>query len=238
MLDVAKAQTPDDAVFQMQKRLRDQDSRHPEKMDLQWVDVNLDPDSMEVDLSVFKETLGLDGESLISATFKMSDEIKDGRLSDEIFKHGTSEMGELAIEIAIENGTSYKEPGADGMVGEAVDVIICMLDLIRKKAPHLTEADLVRIAQPKLEKWKRKVIPQEISIRFEQGTYRDPWSHETLTDCWVARDPRGAVVGIAKQSSDLESQFDLVKVLPSPQAPAARPAGIMTRLRQVFRGTS
>jgi hypothetical protein len=124
------------------------------------------------------------------------------------------------------------------VVGEAVDVIICMLDMIRKKAPHLTEADLVRIARPKLEKWKRKVIPQEISIRFEQGTYRDPWSHETLTDCWVARDPRGAVVGIAQQSSDLESRFDLVKVLPSPQVPSARPAGIMTRLRRAFRRAS
>ena len=152
------------------------------------------------------------GGSLISEAFKMSDRIRDGRLASDIFEHCASEMGELAIEMAIEDGTSYKEPGPDGMVGEAVDVIICMLDMIRNKAPHLTEDDILRIARPKLEKWKAKVTPQMITIRFEKGTYRDPWDHSELTNCWVAREPRGAVVGISNDVSELEGRFDLRKV--------------------------
>lgn len=68
-----------------------------------------------------------------------------------------SELGELAEEIMISQGNSYKKPGVDGIVGEAIDTIVCLLDLIHVVDPELTEGDLEDIAFPKLSKWISKV---------------------------------------------------------------------------------
>lgn len=69
----------------------------------------------------------------------------------------TSELGELAQEVTIENGHSYKQEGDDGVVGEAIDVILSTLDLILITVPHMTEKELVEIAQRKSDKWIRKL---------------------------------------------------------------------------------
>jgi hypothetical protein len=67
-----------------------------------------------------------------------------------------SELGELAEEIAIAEKHSYKKQGSDGVVGEAVDTIICLLDLIHVHNPSVTEEELNHIAQLKLDKWVAK----------------------------------------------------------------------------------
>lgn len=70
----------------------------------------------------------------------------------------TSEVGELAEEVAIANGDSYKKPGIDGILGEAIDVLICAYDLIRRTHPNVTEAELDIYARQKVEKWKSKSV--------------------------------------------------------------------------------
>lgn len=70
----------------------------------------------------------------------------------------TSEVGELAEEVAIKNGDSYKKEGADGVVGEAVDVIIAALDLIWIADPTLTERCIGKIAEAKCAKWISKIV--------------------------------------------------------------------------------
>lgn len=64
-----------------------------------------------------------------------------------------SEIGELAEEVMISENHSYKKPGADGIIGEAIDSIACLLDLIHKVDPSLTETDIEIIASQKCAKW-------------------------------------------------------------------------------------
>jgi len=68
-----------------------------------------------------------------------------------------AELGETAEEIAILMGDSYKEPGYDGPLGEALDTIISLLDLIHVLEPNMTEAELMMIASSKLNKWTSKL---------------------------------------------------------------------------------
>lgn len=94
--------------------------------------------------------------TLITETFKYSDEIKNARNPFYVLSKITEELGELSVEVQIAEGVSYKQAGKDGVVGEGIDLITCVLDLIHIMHPELTEEDLVDIAIPKLEKWKAK----------------------------------------------------------------------------------
>lgn len=98
--------------------------------------------------------------SIVDLTFKISDKIIDDRTYDDIFRHTTEELGELATEISIVKGKSYKDAGVDGIVGESIDAIICLLDLIHKHDPDITEQDILDIAHQKLGKWEQKVHEQ------------------------------------------------------------------------------
>lgn len=69
-----------------------------------------------------------------------------------------SEVGELAEEIAIDNGHSYKEKGADGVIGEAVDVIVAALDLIAVANPEMKEEEIIAIAKRKCNKWLSRIV--------------------------------------------------------------------------------
>lgn len=79
------------------------------------------------------------------------------RVLYSVFASLMSEAGELGEEIAIENGHSYKSKGADGVVGEAIDVIITALDLITVANPELTEEQITEMARRKCDKWISKI---------------------------------------------------------------------------------
>lgn len=64
------------------------------------------------------------------------------------------EVGELAQEVNIEAGFLNKEPGKDGVIGEAVDVIIAALDMVYLAKPDITEEELNSIISKKVDKWK------------------------------------------------------------------------------------
>lgn len=94
--------------------------------------------------------------TLVSETFKYSDQVKNNRDVFYVLSKCVEELGELSVELQIAAGVSYKEAGRDGIVGEAIDLITCALDMIRITHPELSEDELVAIAIPKLEKWKAK----------------------------------------------------------------------------------
>jgi len=93
--------------------------------------------------------------SLISLVRGFSDRVKNGRTIDDVLNHTMEELGELATEVKITNGKSYKQPGKDGIVGESIDIILCALDMIYIDNPSVTEEDILRIALTKCEKWER-----------------------------------------------------------------------------------
>lgn len=65
-------------------------------------------------------------------------------------------MGELSQEVMIDQGHHYKAPGKDGIIGEAVDVIVCMADMIFQADPTITEEEVQVILAKKLAKWIEK----------------------------------------------------------------------------------
>lgn len=90
--------------------------------------------------------------TLISATFAASDAIRNGRTRSDVLDHARGEMEELGDEVVFANAGDA--PGPDGVVGEAIDVILCMLDLIHIERPDMTEAEITAYAEKKLAKWQ------------------------------------------------------------------------------------
>jgi len=75
---------------------------------------------------------------MINNIFKVSQIIQDNRSLSDVFTYATAELGELAEEVCISTGFSQKQSGEDGIVGEAVDCIICLVDLIKLYDPKIT----------------------------------------------------------------------------------------------------
>jgi hypothetical protein len=55
--------------------------------------------------------------------------VENGRTPMDILDYAMTELGELAEEIIIAGGRSYKAPGKDGVAGEAIDLAVCLVDL-------------------------------------------------------------------------------------------------------------
>ena len=92
--------------------------------------------------------------TLWESVVTVSDRIHNQRTEQDVFNKLIEEVGELAIEISVLTGNTYKKGGVDGVVGEAIDAINCLIDLIRVHKPELTEVDLVDIAYRKQLKWE------------------------------------------------------------------------------------
>lgn len=65
----------------------------------------------------------------------------------------TEEAGELATEVAIESGFKDREPGKDGVIGEAVDVIVSAVDMIYAANPNITVEEIGVLVKAKCAKW-------------------------------------------------------------------------------------
>lgn len=68
----------------------------------------------------------------------------------------TAELGELSEEVDIACGTSYKQPDVDGVIGEAVDVLLSTFDLIAVHYPTMTSEEVFKIIDKKMSKWESK----------------------------------------------------------------------------------
>lgn len=95
--------------------------------------------------------------TLVSEIIKTSIQVKNDRNIQDILIHAMTELGELAQEVQIAEGNSYKSAGPDGIVGEALDVIACMVDIIYVHYDVLADEEyMISLMKPKLEKWKEK----------------------------------------------------------------------------------
>jgi hypothetical protein len=102
----------------------------------------------------------------LSAMFELSVELgpinSDAyRTNDYVLKKCMEELGELSLEEQIETGLSYKEPGKDGVAGEAVDLAICAMDMFALQHPGLTASEIedkfISYMNIKLQKWRTVV---------------------------------------------------------------------------------
>lgn len=107
----------------------------------------------------------------LKTALDVTKEVKTSRTTQDILTHLMTEVGELAQEIQISEGKSYKEQGKDGVIGEAIDVIACAIDIITKYDPSVTEDDLTIILTKKLEKWKNTAkLDEEDNDEFADGS--------------------------------------------------------------------
>lgn len=79
--------------------------------------------------------------------------IKNDRTVSSVMEHLKGEVLELEDEVAkyINNEPS----GDDGILGEAVDVMICAMDLVYLKNPSVSSEYVFSVVEKKLAKWER-----------------------------------------------------------------------------------
>lgn len=82
--------------------------------------------------------------TLVSTVLDACRIIRDGRSFEDIYMHALSELGELAIEVSIAEGRAAgRLAGIDGVTGEALDLVLCAVDLIHTRDEAITDRDLV-----------------------------------------------------------------------------------------------
>lgn len=94
--------------------------------------------------------------TLVNEVLTVSATFKNNRTKNSIISHLKGEIEELDVEVKISNGELQEPHGSDGVVGEAIDCILCLLDLIYIDNPDITEHQLTEIANKKLAKWVSK----------------------------------------------------------------------------------
>lgn len=99
--------------------------------------------------------------TLINTILATSRRIRDNRTKYMVLAKANEEMGELAQEVLIAEGDHYKPAGKDGVIGEAIDLIVCATDMIYGVNPNITEEELVAILEKKLAKWVEKAELQQ-----------------------------------------------------------------------------
>lgn len=91
----------------------------------------------------------------LSQVVDIAESPKRKRSLDSVMDKVVEEVGELATEISIVQGRSYKEPGSDGVKGEAVDLVIASLDLLHKAG--CDEHEFLELLRTKTGKWMNKI---------------------------------------------------------------------------------
>lgn len=109
-------------------------------------------------------------------------QIKDGRTIMRPILKCQEELGELSTEVNIELGNLPKSKGGpDGIVGEAVDLIVSAVDVIVQHKSDITEKELLEIANKKLTKWKKSVDPLPLPrLVYARDAEREEWTEITL----------------------------------------------------------
>lgn len=90
---------------------------------------------------------------IIETILEASRRIINSRTVYSVNKHLQGEADELDYEVFLT--VSGAEAGKDGILGEAVDVILCAVDLIYKDNPNITKEEILAKVKEKLDKWER-----------------------------------------------------------------------------------
>jgi hypothetical protein len=94
-------------------------------------------------------------QDLVNIVYGYAKRIRNGRTFRDIYDHSVNELtDELEKEI-----TAYEKgglQGEDGINGEAVDVIACMLDLLVEANPGMSSEDLSAMVAKTLDEKCRK----------------------------------------------------------------------------------
>ena len=112
--------------------------------------------------------------SILQLVREVSESVNDGRNLDAVMCSIAEETGELAAEVNIVSGRKpHKVAGVDGILGEAVDVIITALDMIYVESSNrlipITEEEITDVVKNKLFKLQVKSFEHSKAPRFLHG---------------------------------------------------------------------
>jgi hypothetical protein len=95
--------------------------------------------------------------STVAVAAEYCDRIVDGRTQGDVLKHLKGEVKELEDEVLALKYPGEIAPGPDGIFGEAIDIMACCIDIIRRERPTATlaelEAEVTAYMVEKCEKW-------------------------------------------------------------------------------------
>lgn len=103
--------------------------------------------------------------SAIEQVFAISRQVENGRNLEYVWRYTLDELDELRDELLGANGP-------DGVEGEAVDAIICLLDLVAVKNPDLTPAELTEMVNALLVKKSNKWLDKHsapLNLSSDEG---------------------------------------------------------------------
>lgn len=91
---------------------------------------------------------------MIGSILNICKKVDDGRTIVKPTLKVQEEVGELSTEVNISLGNLPKSKGGeDGVIGEACDAIIAIVDVIYKDNEDVTLEEINNTIQKKLEKW-------------------------------------------------------------------------------------
>lgn len=93
--------------------------------------------------------------SMLEGYLKRCQDVKNSRTLETIMFHLNGEVDELQTEV--DARIANLPPNEDGIVGEAVDVILCALDLIASSS-NISEEEVSQIFDKKYKKWVANYI--------------------------------------------------------------------------------
>lgn len=116
--------------------------------------------------------------------------IDNGRNADDILDYALTELGELAEEIVIANGRSYKPAGKDGVSGEAIDLTLCLVDLLLATDPEHMQRDallpVVDMAFSEEAEQKPRQILRQILAHLGRAAMEIEKHGKASADLWQA----------------------------------------------------
>jgi NTP pyrophosphatase (non-canonical NTP hydrolase) len=108
------------------------------------------------EVAVVPTTVTVSQPNAIAMVVESADRIFPRRSYDTILKSLMEEMGELSTEIAIQQGTKKRAASPDGVKGEAVDVFVVAVDMLRAAwGEDLFTQEFTDKVASKLAKWER-----------------------------------------------------------------------------------
>ena len=93
--------------------------------------------------------------NILADIVAVSDRISS-RNSSAIFGAIVEEVGELSTELNIRAGYKSRPPGPDGVVGEAIDALVTLVDFLNNETDVFSQGFDARV-QEKLVKWQNNV---------------------------------------------------------------------------------
>ena len=88
----------------------------------------------------------------ICKTIAVCKKIENGRTISSVMKALEEEVSELRVEV--DKALAGEEQGEDGIVGEAIDCLLCVIDILYQRNPSLSIEHISYLTGLKLAKWQ------------------------------------------------------------------------------------